>query len=452
MRLTAILGAALVAACGGGGQDSAGQAGAGTASAQHAAQSCPDQGCGPLRLKIDGRQIKGPDGKALRLRGFNVEGLKPPVSPHEPGDADIIADQYHMNLLRLRISFTPETRDPDPNSSTGGFKPDYAADIARWVELARRRGLWMVVEMRVNDKVARSPDFYDTRKTGPCTDQGADTCPNFYYYQKAWTFLADKLRTVDYIAGYGLLAEPSADKAYGSRDEARHRLTDFQLALMRAISAKDAVTPFFVGPNYNYDTLEYDVQDANSPNNEYFTKLQDFRGRLVYEVNYLVPKDWIQSGNWPAPLQSGNPADKPEYPYPRPHDGYRSLLDGGLDGEPPERTFNRNLEASRTNYEKALSPPMGAWYLQWPIGFRDKFDVPVYVDQFGASSNAKGQVGYEHDLLCIFEATGLHWTRWSYNAGRDPTRTLQPDEPLNAPIIGFYSNLKPTDLQGCPAP
>lgn len=364
------------------------------------------------RLHIQGALLAAPDGRALRLRGVNVEGVT-------AQDVDTIADAFRMNLIRLRISFIPENRA----DTESGFSDAYRAQIDEWVDLIKARRLWMVLELRANDNVANSADFYDTTRTAACAKP--TSCADFGYYLKAWRYLASRYKDTDYIAGYGLLAEPSADKA-GLSDPQR-ALVEFQKTLMDAISAIDPRTPFFIGPNYNYDTMEY-AQDLHF---DHF--MPTYRDRLVYEVNYLTPKEWITRGEWTVD------AGKPTYPFADPADGYASLLEGLQADTPPERVYNqRRVEPG--NYEKTLSKGHIAWYLQWPLQFRARHQVPLYVDQFGAGTEAQGQLAYEADLIDFFEANELHWTRWSYNAGgpEGRGRTLLPP---NDAAMAFYRSL-----------
>jgi hypothetical protein len=421
--------AAALAACGGGGGESAAPETEQqpTATALRAAAGCTaadggTTGCAtPLRLQIRGTQLLDAAGKELRQRGVNFEGVS-------PADVDVIADQFHMNMIRLRISYTPDTRSGDDY----GFTKDYRDKIDAWVAAIQRRKLWMVLEVRANDNVANSADLYDTGKPADCAKP--TQCANFGYYLKAWQYLAKRYRTADYIAGYGLLAEPSPDRT-GSSDPAATLIT-FQRKLMDEITRLDARTPFFIGPAYNYDTMEY-------ADPRYFTGLSDkYAGRLVYEVNFLMPKEWVQDG-------SGTPEyPRPVYPFPfaeppKPSD-YDRLILGGVSGQPIEKTFNlRRIEPA--NYPLTLSPGFIPWYLQWAVAFRNQHQVPMYVDQFGASSTAAGQLAYERDLLDYFEQQGLHWTRWSYNAyGNDSfgrTLLLSPDAgmPDNSAVIRFYA-------------
>ena len=435
-RAAMLAAAGVLAGCGGG--DGAGAEGGGVRTAQSTtASDCAAAGCVPKRLSIQGRMLLDPQGREVRLRGANVDGL-------DVQEGAVIAGQFNMNAIRLRITYSKQTRADTPS----GFRQEYLDQIDDWVAAARAHGLWMVLEMRASDAISTDAAFYDTSKTGPCEPAVAvERCPNFGYYRQAWRALAERYRGTDYIAGYGLLAEPSADKT-GVADPVA-TLVGFQRALMDEISQVDQRTPFFVGPNYNYDTMEYRLDD-------YF--IAEYRGRVVYAVNFLMPKEWINDGSWTLPCVRsplagaagipsvstgpGNPADpgdpgdpacRPRYPFADPADGYDSLLAGADAGTPPERTFNQQ-RVKPGNYQKTLSKGFIPWYLKWPLAFRDRHDVPLYVDQFGASTAARGQLAYEGDLLDYFEAQGLHWTRWSYNAG-DASRTLLPP---NSAVIDLY--------------
>ena len=415
--------AGALAGCGGGSADSEES----LRTAQAATPPCTGDGCTALRLSIQGRDLLDAAGRKVRLRGVNVDGL-------DVQEGAVIGGQYNMNAVRLRITYSKETRANTPS----GFDTAYLAKIDSWVEAARASGLWMVIEMRGSDAFTTHPDFYDVTKTGACAPKVEfERCPNFGYYRQAWRFLAERYRNTDYVAGFGLLAEPSADKT-GVADPVG-TLVSFHTALMDEISQVDQRTPFFIGPNYNYDTMEYRLD-------RYF--IPAYRGRLVYEVNFLMPKEWVTQGAWTLPCtgtqaSTAGPAAaaaacKPTYPFPDPADGYGSLLMGTDAGAPPERVFNQQ-RVKPGNYQKTLSKGFIPWYLSWALSFRDRHDVPMYVDQFGASTDARGQLAYEGDLLDFFEAEGLHWTRWSYNAGSGSRRL----DATGSPVVDFYKRQAP---------
>jgi hypothetical protein len=76
-------------------------------------------------------------------------------------------------------------------------------------------------------------------------------------------------------------------------------------------------------------------------------------------------------------------------------------------------------------------------YLSYPLAFRAAHKVPMYVDQFGAPTNAAGQLDYERDLVSFCESQDLHWTRWSFDAGGQASRKIVG----NDGVRDFYRDL-----------
>ena len=100
-----------------------------------------------------------------------------------------------------------------------------------------------------------------------------------------------------------------------------------------------------------------------------------------------------------------------------------------------ERIFSSRSEEPE-NFPALLSPAFEAWYLSFALAFAEKHQVPMVVDQFGASTFAAGQLAYERDLLTFFEQNELGWARWSYNAGT-ADRMIQG----NPEVFDFYAAL-----------
>lgn len=349
----------------------------------------PDDGDTPKRLRVEGGDLVGPDGAPIRLRGANVEGVDAAEA------ADLVS--LGLNVVRMRISFEGDHRDDDhPTALSAGYRDE----IDAWVRACRGAGVWMIFEMRGDDALTNSPELYDPETK------------DFDAYKRAWVHLATAYRRTDFVAGFGLLAEPSVNKA--TKTDRVGTLTRFHLALMNAITtAGDAVTPFFVGPDFNYDTMQYRFDayhDAYAP----------FAGRVVYEVNLLMPKPWIQDGTSPG----GAKLAFPVAPEPTSFDDLLAPIDG-VDPDDWETTFSKHREDPAL-FPKLLSRAFLPWYLQWPLAFRTKHGAPFVVDQFGASADAAGQLEYETAVLDLLEAEGLHWCRWSYNAG-SADRMLKKD-------------------------
>ncbi len=364
----------------------------------------PDAAVAAKRLRLVDERVLDEKGAPIRLRGANLEGVT-------PAEADELSGTLHMNLARLRISFEGTNRD---DADPSGFSAAYRAQLDGWVDALTSRGIWTVLEMRADDALTNDKSLYETTGAG------------FVAYRRAWVYLASRYKTRDYIAGYGLLAEPSVNKS-GLANPV-DVLVKFQGALMDAITndAGDSSTPFFIGPDFNYDTMQYRY-DA------YYEAHAARRGRLFYAVNMLMPKPWIQDGTDPAGAQV-------TYPVLPEATNFDSLLEvkAGENYQVPaelERVFNKRREEPE-GFAKLMSSSFAPWYLGFATKFRAKHHVPFYVDQFGAPVGAGGQLAYEKDLVRYFEKNDLHWTRWSYNAGSPPRKIAG-----NSAVIDFYRKL-----------
>jgi len=294
------------------------------------------------------------------------------------------------------------------------FTPAYLAELGRWMDTLASHRIWILLEMRANDELTNGRDLY------------LPGTPAFEAYRRAWLDLVALARDRSFIAGYGLLAEPSACRSF---DEPQVQLTAFQLALMDAITKTggDARTLFFIGPDWNYDSFQYRHE-------LYWSAFEGYRGRLVYEVNMLAPKPWIKDGSVPA----GVPAGLASYPQAVAEPAF---LAAGLPSPDtpgdvaPERLFSRALD-ERAAWPAVLSPLFMPWYLSTAVDFAGRHRVPLLIDQFGASVDAAGWMEYERDLVLFAESRGLSWCRWSLNAG-SPERMLS----RNPAAAGFYREL-----------
>jgi len=361
---------------------------------------------GPRRLSIIDGKLVDEALNPILLHGANLRGID------DAGAADL-TQNLGMNFVRLRIDFEPDYRDDkDPS----GLTAEYRAEIDQWIQSLVKQRIWTLIEMRSHDELTNDPTFYDP------------TGSDFARYKTTWVYLAKTYKNTDYIAGYGLLAEPSASRG---DDEPVDTLTSFQKALMEAITneAGDSVTPFFVGSDFNYDTMQYRYD-------EYFTAHAAFHGRLIYEVNGLVPKPWIQDGSSPIGVSSEQ-ASWPQLPAPT---DFNFLIEpkAGEDFVVPkdlERIYNKRREEPE-NFPRMFNREFLQWYLSFAANFATKHKVPMLVDQFGASLEAQGQLAYEKDMIEVAESYGFHWSRWSYNAGTSDRFVAASPE-----VCAFYRDI-----------
>lgn len=360
----------------------------------------------PERLSVRGREFADSRGVPVRLRGANLEGAT-------EADADLLVS-LGMNFARLRVSFEP------PNTVGSGaderFSSAYLETVGTWIDALASRGVWTLLELRSRDELTNGAELYTVGS------------PAWNAYKRAWLDLAELSRGRGRIAGYGLLAEPSANRRF---DRPEAALVAFQKSLMDAISreAGDGTTVFFVGPDWNYDTLQY-------RHDLYYTALADYRGRLAYEVNFLVPKPWIKDGSGP----DGVPAEALRYPQPAAEADFSAFLlpapGEKLSAErDAERVFSRR-SAEAALFPRLLTPAFIDWYLAPAFAFSERFGVPLCIDQFGASVEAAGGLSFEEDLVRRAESRGVAWARWSLNAGSRPRMIAG-----NPAVAEFYRTL-----------
>ncbi len=354
----------------------------------------------PKRLTISGRLVLDENGQALELRGANLKDA-------DDAAARDLKRNLRMNFVRLRLTYAPAAGTPS------GLEQRANDELASWVTALAAEQIWVLLEVRSEDELTNDPALYQPGS------------PAFEGFAATWRYLAERFRQWDYVAGYGLLAEPSASRG---DPEPADTLTRFQLALMDTISEVDERTPFFVGPDFNYDAMQFRYD-------EYHDALATYAGRIVYEVNLLSPKPWIQDGSVPV----GVPDEAGAYPQPAPSDfDFAITPAAGEDLEAPrdlEKIFNQR-RSEPENFPKLLNREFMEWYLHWTNDFAERHAVPVCVDQFGASTLARGQLDYERDALEVIRGNGFHFSRWAYNAGSDDRKIVG-----NQAVYDFYRSL-----------
>jgi len=405
---------------------------------------------GPRRLRASGQDLVDNDGTIVHVRGvnlrdnllgddpepdFNPDNCVTTCPPNEPkcsqksgsivtaDEVDDIVDTLHLDFVRLRVSFEGINRnDCDPDGTN--MSADLRAKLDDAVNLLAARHVWMLIEMRTSDTVANAVDLYT-----PGT-------PDFIAYSHAWTYLASHYANTDYIAGYGILAEPSPDVVVDA-DHVVETLTGFQNEMMTTIDAQDHRTLLFIGPASNYDTLGY-RWDA------YATAFPAFAGRIAYEVNLLSPKPWIGTGLDP----DTNPASYPMLPGYTADELTAALLapSGNLTvPRDDEKLFTKNRDG---NFAKLMNPSYLAWHLGWARTFAETHHVPMVVDQFGATATVSGttpptptpgQLAYEHDLIDAATEANMGWCRWLYST---PSMKEQVRDIVHNPVVhAFYAGL-----------
>ncbi len=193
------------------------------------------------------------------------------------------------------------------------------------------------------------------------SDQGAGKNENHFLntpylkeeFLETWKFLANRYKETPYIAAFELMAEPQYQKH--KRDVSREELVGWYREIADSINTVTRSSiPFVIGPQNYYL--------PDSLTNEYY--LDGYQ--VIYAANMFKPHDYC--------------VGDPDLTYPSAY---------------------VNKETIETYYDI-------------PLQFREKFNVPVWVDQWGASRLSNGYVEYTKDVVAFLERNQLHWTYWNW--------------------------------------
>jgi hypothetical protein len=98
-----------------------------------------------------------------------------------------------------------------------------------------------------------------------------------------------------------------------------------------------------------------------------------------------------------------------------------------------------------SHFALLMSKPFLTWYLEFARGFAEAHQVPMIVDQFGATARdagglaVAGQLAYEQDVIDVVEAAGMGWSRWIYAVS---SVKEQPRDILhNDAVKAFYQGI-----------
>ncbi len=199
-----------------------------------------------------------------------------------------------------------------------------------------------------------------------------------------WLFLANRYKDTPYIGAFEILAEPRFDKY--KRKVTHAQLGQFYKKMADTISTiTNGEIPYVIGPMNHYK--------AKNLTDDYY--LDGYQ--IIYAANMLWPKPYIKGGA---------------------KHGY------------PSNELNRDILET---------------YYTTPLEFRKTNNVPVWVDQFGASFLADGYVDYNREIIEYFESKNLHWTYWNFrntNGNRGIyERTRTSEYKLDTTLFNMFKKL-----------
>lgn len=193
------------------------------------------------------------------------------------------------------------------------------------------------------------------------SDQGAGKGENHFFntpylkeeFLETWKFLANRYKETPYIAAFELMAEPQYERH--NRGVSDEELVGLYKEIADSINTITMESiPFVIGPqNYYHPDFLSDVYH-----------LPDYQ--IIYAANMFKLGDYCRG--------------TASYSYP----------------------------SSQVNKESIES------FYDIPLQFSEKFNVPVWVDQWGASRLSEGYVEYTKDVIDFLERNDLHWTYWNW--------------------------------------
>lgn len=203
-----------------------------------------------------------------------------------------------------------------------------------------------------------------------------------------WRALATRYASTDTVAGYEVMSEPRTNSNSSHVHELQQEACD-------AIWAADPRAVCFVGPAkfYNRYHLSADYLLNGGP--------------AIYAANFFEPKAWIVS-NQSGTCKTG---DQCAVPY-----GSDQFLCREVNTKLSGAALVKKCGGSNSTKKVTVDRDWIATELAVVANFSTRYNVPVWIDQWGLQASAVGgdatQIQYMKDILAEFDVHKFHWTYW----------------------------------------
>jgi aryl-phospho-beta-D-glucosidase BglC (GH1 family) len=270
---------ALLTACGGGGSDSSTASSSAPSAAapggrEFAESAMNADPAAPARLTVDGSVLRGPDGGAVTLKGWNWGRWKT-MQPQDASDNL----QQGANSVRIPLRwfglYSPSSVDSRLDSAPGYVNPANLQILDDMVQRASDAKLWIIlfIDSDCGQDGTQSPE-----EIAYCDPTGQyPNGHNFWSdpelrarYVEVWKFIADRYKDVPYIGLFEPLPEPNPMGVSGAD------ISAFYQEVMSGIESVVPNVPFLIGARNGYDMLK--VAEAHIPS----------RHNVVYTGNLFV--------------------------------------------------------------------------------------------------------------------------------------------------------------------
>lgn len=396
---------------------------------------------GPRRLLLDGSRLIDPEGRELRLTGFNMNTISRSAVE---GDGKLMQQTVPgANLARL-VSIKWGNDCPLDGSNECSYKsecmqndPPYIKESCftrgggKAVDEAIRRAttdtggdVWVILAVR--GKCAAGGcggmNLWDDKKT-----RNGKTLAEMFAVM--WRHVAARYKGWDNIAGYELLAEPRIQ--FGSRSDAvsfQKRLTDFYATLCRVTQSEDRGAACVVGPASYYNINLFNEGLLMPPGLP-----------VIYTFDYFQPEAYIFTGG-----------------------AVKSYPGRGLCGDLYKGWFDYHTsECASRQTEIAFDKEWHRRYLQGPQRLATTHDVPVLLNQWDIQhgiSAAAGRYAYISDVAELLQEMGISWAWWTWRGDADwkdsATKILASDGSVDSDVVKalapYMSDKDPSG--GAPSP
>ena len=339
------------------------------------------QGASPLRLRINGSRIIDPTtGTDVILRGFNWYVPYAKTDNSSSVDGDDLDDGTLLHTLLpgatvVRVvgvfwdnwvgsGASKDCRTSD--ASQGYIKPSCVEQLDSIVRIAAARGIWVILTGRAEYAAGQDPSM-------PTVFNNATLRAQYY---AMWQFLAEHYRDFDRIAAYEIMSEPR------TKTDPDQTVADFMSGGCLAVHKFDPATPCMVGPAPYYKPWK--LSDT------YILKDQP---NTIYTFDFFQPAAYVmESFNGPYKYPDVYPCDV----------AYKGWTDVFCPQNRSElfmvnKTWMENL------------------FAQYPGAIREKYNVPVLANQFGANravGDDHGRAKYLNDILAFFKEQRIHHIYW----------------------------------------
>lgn len=341
-----------------------------------------------------------------RLLLFSLLALAAPVLSAQPPDAfslwkqgalrgaNVMQAQCTVQDLRVLRSWGANLAEiPVSNvyapTPPYDFQPENLARLDRAVKAAEQAHLYVALTCREGPG---RPDFERSHEIW--RDAAAQDA-----YARMWRAVASHYRGRPSIVGYDLMCEPHPDQ------EANKPLGDWNALAKKitlAIRDVDKQTPILVNSSgWAYPQLFESLQPTGDP-------------RTVYTVHFYDPHYYTHQ----------KPADKVAYP------GFR------VPG-------HQEVAWDKSVLEARLAPVRD---------FQKKYQVPIFVGEFGCARFAPGVEVWLRDQIDLYEQHGWSWAYWAFrewdvmNIERSADATDKMNHP-ETPLLRLFKTYFARDKQ-----